>query len=102
MSKTIVRPVIHQKPFKIKIRENATGETVETEYIHYWESPETTEERNYYIRFWWEEGNGACDCNRGGFFHRARGEEDKETCGEVKYSVDISDEQGEPIYSDMD
>jgi hypothetical protein len=38
--------------------------------------------------FWWTEGNGACDCNRGDFFARAGGEEDPDTpCGDSAYFV---------------
>jgi len=38
--------------------------------------------------FWWTEGNGACDCNRGDFFERAGGNEDAdEPCGDSRYLV---------------
>lgn len=39
--------------------------------------------------FWWEDGNGACDCNRGDDFARAGGEPDggERPCGHQKYLV---------------
>ena len=39
--------------------------------------------------FWWDEGNGACDCNRGDFFARAGGEPDQPepACGNTEYLV---------------
>jgi hypothetical protein len=38
--------------------------------------------------FWWSEGNGACDCNRGDFFERAGGNDDSdESCGDSRYLV---------------
>lgn len=52
-------------------------------------------ERTYRIQaiwqddqFFWEDGNGACDCNRGSFFAHAGGEADaQESCGDSRYLV---------------
>jgi len=40
-------------------------EYVDTEYASLYVWPEGTEDR--LGRFWWTEGNGSCDCNRGQF-----------------------------------
>jgi len=41
------------------------------------------------ISYLWEEGNYACDCNRGDFFARAGGESDPhQPCGDFAYEVD--------------
>jgi len=54
-------------------------------------------ERTYHMKtewhetssFWWEDGNGACDCNRGDDFARAGGEPEIEDrpCGHEAYLV---------------
>lgn len=43
-----------------------------------------------YLRFWWTEGNGSCDCNRAAFFAAAGGESEpagKRECSYDKYVI---------------
>jgi hypothetical protein len=48
------------------------------------------EEYGGYSDFWWEEGNGACDCNRASMF---LGIEDKPCGNEIEIeSIDVIDE----------
>ena len=52
-------------------------------------------------RFWWEEGNGSCDCNRKLFFGYAQGIEftDEETpCTQSAYKVRVT--MGEKVILD--
>lgn len=68
-----------------KIREVASGR--EVDYI-------TDVDARYADsqRFWWEEGNGSCDCNRKLFFGYAQGIEfsDEETpCTQYAYKVRV-------------
>tara|TARA_R110000868_G_scaffold13885_2_gene64485 strand:- start:185 stop:454 length:270 start_codon:yes stop_codon:yes gene_type:complete len=39
--------------------------------------------------FWWTEGNGGCDCNRGLYFERAAGRDpdNRMPCGDVAYRL---------------
>lgn len=39
-------------------------------YTHYYTKEEWIEEEKDCFRFWWEEGNGGCDCNRSIFIKR--------------------------------
>ena len=64
----------------IEITEVASGETVTVE----WVGPEDGAE------FWWEDGNGGCDCNRWICFQRARGLDPwngDAFCSEGRYTV---------------
>ncbi len=55
--------------------------------------------------FIWEDGNYACDCNRGLFFDRAGNDEEREhECSQNTgddYSVNILLQNGECIYSEF-
>ena len=77
----MTHPYIDMKDFVkmlIDITEVATGETVTVE----WEGPEDGAE------FWWEDGNGGCDCNRELYFRRAQGiETDAEFCSHGRFTV---------------
>lgn len=56
---------------------------------------------DWYGDFIWEEGNFACDCNRGDFFAKAGDEEDSDhECGDGDYSVFITDKNGVVLYKD--
>ncbi len=63
------------------IKHNATG--VVRQY--------PTEESAELNPFWWEEGNGCCDCNRRLFFARVDGEKEDwgSPCSHDKYSVNL-------------
>lgn len=80
---------------KVEIRRNADGQT-----------SCAIEEDFPFSRFWWEEGNASCDCNRELFFLRDRGEETETTidevrCGDGGYSVRIScADSGEVLYTE--
>ena len=44
------------------------------------------------VKFLWTEGNYGCDCNRGLFFHRAKGLPDTDNpCNEGLYAVTLDD-----------
>lgn len=78
---------------QVDIRENATGRTV-TDTWPDW----------MFNKFWWEEGNACCDCNRELFFVRAMGLDDPEEteCGDGRYSVRLSDaDTGEVLYDEI-
>lgn len=63
----------------IDITEVATGITVTVE----WDGEGA--------EFWWEEGNGSCDCNRWLYFQRAHGIEpdDDVPCSEGRFTVEL-------------
>ena len=49
--------------------------------------------------FWWEEGNGSCDCNRELLFERAKGKERKNPeCSEGRYSVNLENPASGTLY----
>lgn len=77
---------------KLEIRRNADG-AMATDIWRDW---------NFNV-FWWEEGNAACDCNRGDFFNQALGDMDSdEPCGDDRYSVRLSDaDTGEVLYDEL-
>jgi len=54
--------------------------------------------------FMYTEGNDACDCNRGLYFDRARGDEDANEkargCGDSAYVLDLVEENGTVIIRD--
>lgn len=79
-------------PQSITIRRNSDGKTVETTCATDFSS------------YWWEHGNGCCDCNRSIFFCEKSGENDEqEGCTEGRYSVRVVDSAtGDLIFSDMD
>lgn len=55
-------------------------------------------------RFWFEEGNASCDCNRELFFCRAlkTAEPDDPECGDCRYLVRCSDsDTGEVLYDEL-
>lgn len=63
-----------------------------------------TEARNSLCdpRYWWEEGNGSCDCNRTIYFARAGGEEepddDEYLCGDTAFElVDLKVVMRQPV-----
>lgn len=69
--------------YTVLVTENATGETRPVTMEGSWDSPG---------RFWWNEGNGACDCNRHLAFHGWPDYEDGDAefdipCGHGRYSV---------------
>lgn len=55
--------------------------------------------------FWWEDGNGSCDCNRKLFFHRAVGQEldgDNTPCGDGGYQIAVyNPHSGRLLFSDI-
>lgn len=69
------------------IRITRVADNVTREYIYEY-SPGEEED----VRFLFEEGNYACDCNRALFFARAGGEPDPEDrcCGNTRFRVDLS------------
>lgn len=68
------------KHVTVPIRKNATGE------VRLHESDVEDQHAEGQV-FWWEEGNGCCDCNRAIFFAR-EGDDDECECGDTKYSVE--------------
>lgn len=59
-----------------------------------------------YNDYWFEEGNGSCDCNRELFWLRAQGlmKDYTETeCGDDRYSLRLSNNiTGEILYNEID
>ena len=82
-----------KEPWVVRIRDNETGEVVE----HHTEYGNT--DGNTFI---WQEGNFACDCNRGQFFCEAKGLDDMDApCGDTHFTVlDIKRLSGEVVYSE--
>lgn len=57
--------------------------------------------------FCWIEGNYSCDCNRYLFFERAEGgdpeiDDGKYRCGDIGYSITVTDSGGVVLYKDQD
>ena len=54
--------------------------------------------------YWWEEGNGACDCNRELYFLTALGTPAEDAdCGAGRYSVRLCDnDSGEVLYNELE
>lgn len=73
-------------PYKVVIRNNATGET----RVHA-EDSEWQEEKGYSTRFSWTEGNFCCDCNRELVFEWAAGNHDTDDmdgpCGHERFTI---------------
>lgn len=95
-----------RKPlYKVLIRENSTGEVVES-------FDQFSEEGDEFDRdlFWWSEGSFSCDCNRYlEFYRRKHGEEppqkeyDEIRCGDEKYSVRMTRlDTGEVFYDELE
>lgn len=86
---------------KVLIRRNADGLIRALAWPGQWDEGD---------RYMWSDGNSACDCQRGDFFHDAAGEpRDYETeggpltpCGDIVYSVRIEDDFGKEVYRDGD
>lgn len=76
-----------------RIRLNATGEIREHEDVcPIWDGDTQPSD------FIWEEGNFACDCNRGSFF-----DGQDHDCGHDRYAVErINPTNGRVFYSDFD
>lgn len=68
----------------VEIRKNETGEI------------RLMRDLDWHGDFIWSEGNYSCDCNRSSFFG------DDEDCSEGKYSVRITADSGEELYSEFD
>ncbi len=68
--------------YKVLIRNNATGEVVESTQPYEWDDGNL---------FWWSEGNFSCDCNRELQFCRAKDidepDRDANRCGEERFTV---------------
>lgn len=65
-----------ERPYAVVIRRNRDGVVRKVQTGGFWS------------RFWFEDGNGACDCNRGKMFAEAGGEEDpNEDCGDDAYTI---------------
>lgn len=73
----------------VEIRKNETGE------IHI--------DRNldWHGEFIWVHGNFSCDCNRSIFFGDAPADTEEIECSEGKYSVRITADSGEELYSEF-
>ena len=91
--------MIEEIPVKVKIRENSSNFIQEYDSFLF-KDPDTGK-----ALIWiWEEGNYSCDCNRRLFFYQNIGIELADSaleCGEGKYSVEISNINGQVIYSDF-
>lgn len=76
----------------LEIRRNADG-VIATDVWPRWEHGTSC----------WEDGNFACDCNRGDFFNHAQGAADSdEACGSDRYSVRLSDaDTGAILYDEL-
>ena len=81
----------------VTIKDYNTGETRE-----YRDDSEWADEDGL-SSFIWTDGNYSCDCNRGLFFCRAKGEDDDQDfpCGDHRFGVSIKLENGEVVYSDL-
>lgn len=60
-------------PYKVAIRNNATGEIRIHEGEGNWEMDDPN--TGFGSSYWWLEGNGGCDCNREALWRRAGGED---------------------------
>lgn len=79
---------------KLEIRRKADGQTATTL------RPDWTSD----IVWWWETGNGSCDCNRELFFCRGRNEDepDETECGDDRFSVRLTDaDTGDVLYDEL-
>lgn len=76
--------------YKVAIKNNATGEVRIHQEDADWEENQNT---GYTTAFWWQEGNGACDCNRAAFWLASdKGDEEVPhpvdlPCGDTRFSV---------------
>ena len=71
------------KGYTILIKKNNTQEVAEHVDLYDWPSEED-------LIFWWDEGNGACDCNRERYFNLEKRIDDKEVeCGDKNFSIRI-------------
>lgn len=55
-------------------------------------------------KFWWEQGNASCDCNRELFFMEFAEEDEEdfeEYCSEGRFSVRIKSDTGEVLYNEL-
>lgn len=71
-------PETLQPPYKIEIRRVSDG------VVRVYDMKE-----GQWSRFWFEDGNGACDCSRSDFFNEAGGEPivDDPPCGNDAYVI---------------
>lgn len=82
--------------------------TVEIEHRPTGERRIWANDNEWYGSFIWEDGNYACDCNRGLFWKRAVGDDERDDedgypCdGNVFRVVAIKDERGNILYSEED
>lgn len=82
-----------------RIRENTTGEVREYHDAHAIIA-DGEEHPSTYI---WEDGNYACDCNRGLFFQYAAGvapDDADSDCGDGRFSVQLINPQTGTVYYD--
>lgn len=85
------------------IRDNATGE------IRIYHSQEPFWDEHLWKgwnQFWWEEGNGSCDCNRTSMFRWAvnvvEPEDEELSCTDGHYSVRIYSSKGVLLYDEFE
>ena len=89
-------------PYNVHITDTATGETRVSRDESDWVSDHDEGESPGWLHtYMWGEGNYACDCNRSLFFARAAGEDDPDhECGQDRFSVRITDDDGVELYRD--
>lgn len=88
-------------PIAVHLLDTQTGERAVYQTTQY---ADMDYEGGVFNPFWWEEGNGSCDCNRELFFRRARDEDepDEVTCGDRRFRIEriLHGETGELLYSE--
>lgn len=53
--------------------------------------------------YWWEDGNGSCDCNRGREFYRSNGIEADPKCGHESFLIKIiNPKTSEVVYNEFE
>lgn len=92
--------LINNKLFQANIRVEMTDST-SGEIVSWIDVGLFCQEDGQFQDYIWREGNYACDCNRGDFFSRAKGEDDMDLpCGDGRFFVRITDVNGGIIYRD--
>src|SRR5688500_8732844 len=80
-------------PVRIFIIRTADG--VEVEHRPDWKPSWIADDR-----FWWTEGNAACDCNRHDFFSDTIGcdQDDDPACSHSRYRIRVEDADGNNLF----
>jgi len=81
----------------VRIRNNETGEIRDYHTEGFGEEGKPN-------AWYYSDGNGSCDCNRTLYFQRANKEEEyfDTECGDVKFSIQIINQDGKVYYDELE